>query len=180
MEDARLSPAELLAAADSASSAATAILEAGDQVSLARDGRAALFYELRALRFTLEATLVPPPGTVEEAPPRRWARVELFGHRVVYAAVDEVTFGGRRFLQFTTPAPLTSPGEPDEVKLYHPNAVYALEEVGETEVRLSCAPNAGPECEDCGHPLAQHPTVEGSDACQVDGCGCETFEGIPF
>lgn len=81
----------------------------------------------------------------EEAAPPAWARVELFGHQVRYGTVVEVEFAGRRFVEVTEPAisclaekdgELVEHGVSEERrKRYHPNAIYAIEELPGEQVR---------------------------------------------
>jgi hypothetical protein len=58
-----------------------------------------------------------------------WACVELFGHRVVYAHVTEVTMFGVSF------ARLDIPSEPPRTEYKNPSAIYGITPITEEQVR---------------------------------------------
>lgn len=121
--------------------------------------------EVAATLALVEATLAlaaalhdgPPPEVAEAGPatPPTWARLELFGHAVVYGQVVEVERYGRRWLEVTEPAMWKDdavrdgdPDVPERSKLYHPNAVYAFAEIDEQEARNVNRRRAGLDIDD--------------------------------
>jgi hypothetical protein len=99
---------------------------------------------LRAIHLAVAALAMPEDDAPAGEP--RYCRVELFGHGLVHGVVTDVWEYGRRWLEVIEPGFTIMPahgeaGEPDRRhverrRLYHPNAVYALEEVDQAEVML--------------------------------------------
>lgn len=98
---------------------------------------------LNGLRLAILAS-VEADERVEEATPPAWARVELFGHTVRYGLVREKSMYGRRFVELFQPNLYSKdsyePGEEPELleesaqRFYNPNAIYAIEPIGEKAV----------------------------------------------
>lgn len=101
-----------------------------------------LLLELRALRLTLAAALVPPepradaPSEIQEG----WYWIELMGHRTRTGYVRPVLFAGRGLVEIREPEhlrhirdedPETIPGK---VEFYSPAAIFALSPSTEQEV----------------------------------------------
>lgn len=101
----------------------------------------ALLLGIDALRHAVLATAAAD-DRVEEEDAGVWARVELFGHTVAHGLVREVVRYGHRWLEVSWPEivePLLQVDAmvdaddrvprvfPAGAKLYHPNAVYALQ-----------------------------------------------------
>lgn len=93
----------------------------------------AVVLALDAIRLTMLAALEPD---IAEEDPGVWCRLELFGHSLAYGLVREVERYGRRWLALTVPEIRDGDTvfEEKPAKLYHPNAVYALDERPEDEV----------------------------------------------
>lgn len=104
---------------------------------------------LRAIHLALAAAALPP-GPVEPGP-GEWMHLELFGHSYAYGLVREVEQFGRRWLEVTEPEIVGDVYSHDAAssvggkvyedarfeerrKLYHPNAVYAMEASDEETV----------------------------------------------
>lgn len=107
-----------------------------------------LVAELEAIRLTVAASLEPAELVEEEEPPR-WMCVELFGHQIVYGLAGEVFWCGRRWLEVAWPTIHDQESSEAVVlseagsKRYHPNAVYAMEEIGEDAVRKALTSRGG-------------------------------------
>lgn len=137
---------ELLAQAGDAIAMGNLALESLDDMaadaSLAEVGARiaeVLSADLRAIRLTIAAATIADGETPTSS---QWVRLELFGHTVRYGIVREREVAGKRFLELTEPEIVgfvERDGQHDvvreqTVKRYHPNAVYALEEITEERV----------------------------------------------
>lgn len=105
-------------------------------------------HALLALRYSVLALAADPEPLLEETPePPRWCRVELFGHGLVYGRVTEVRVAGRTFLEVVEPTLYAKDGEgegvPERRRQFNPNAVYALEAIGEDAVVRALAARRG-------------------------------------
>lgn len=140
---------DLMGMAAARSAEATEALEGLDQAAadastpeVASQLAEAICGELAALRFTIEAAVLPEER-VDALPAARWVRLELMGHSSAYGLLVETEVAGRTFLELVQPAVTietnTAPVEWETIreesrKLYHPNAVYALQDIGEEHV----------------------------------------------
>lgn len=119
--------------------------ERSHQIDWATQGAGAVVAALAALRLTVAASLEPAEAAEEEPP--RWMCVELFGHQVVYGLAGEVFWAGRRWLEVAWPTIYDKTGDGVKVeagsKRYHPNAVYAMETIGEEAVRKALSSFGG-------------------------------------
>lgn len=98
----------------------------------------ALLLGIDALRHAVLATAAAD-DRVEEEDAGVWARVELFGHQVAYGLARETVWAGHRWVEVAWPTLYDSAGDGVRVqagsKRFHPNAIYALEEIGEDKVK---------------------------------------------
>lgn len=133
---------DLLADADALADQSRGLVTSAED-GLSQD--ASFVLQVEALRLTILAACAPSEPAIAEAgpmPPPTWARVELFGHSVRYGQVIEVERYGRRWLEIVEPemwkdpenGPPSLPDVEEHRKLYHPNSVYALDEIGEDDV----------------------------------------------
>ncbi len=63
---------------------------------------------------------------------QEWSLVELFGHSRIVGHVTEQSLAGVGMIRVEVPA---SNGNPAFTRFFHPNAIYSLSPIGETEAR---------------------------------------------